>query len=237
MPESKKDIAEHMKDTWALQKITKDDKKKERKQDPFPRRGRSNLSHNGARENKEKRNLAQITKAIIREGGSVPDVAAILACKELEDGGKWIDGLIDELRQKKITKAKFWEIVSNRASVDLIKQAWKVGFGYDYTEEVEDLEPKLDCVNGNPIPWKFKLLGKKAHKKKQSGDAGMLKFLLQTRMPDYFRDTKHLEINSRTVGKIKLEAKEEIKGFLQGLVDSFEEKEGEFIENRESLSE
>lgn len=185
---------------------------------------RSSTSHNRTRRVKEKTNLVHITKAIVREGGTVADVGIILGCAEC-GGEKWLA----ELKAKGLSITEFMDAAKNWADIDLIRVAVKAATGYGYEEESDESTAEYDelgQLTGNYLP------GKKTIKKRhQSADTTLLKFLLSSRMPEYFMDRKEIKIDKRVV-EIHEDAKAEIRGWCSGLIKSLggDVIEAEFVE-------
>ena len=204
----------------ALQDISKDKPKKRAKQPKkkLPQKKRSSALKNRTRVNKDVTNLAHITKAIVREGGTVPDVAMILACQEIENGEQWLE----ELKEQDLSIEEFLQVAKNRVDIDLIRAAVKASTGYSYEEETDTF------ITGDDETL---ILDKRSvKKKKQSADTALLWNILRSRMPDYFNDTKHIEINKRVV-EVKEEAQAEIRGLCKGLLESLGETvEAEFVD-------
>lgn len=188
-----------------------------------PAQKRSSAKHNRTRKIKEKTNLAHITKAIVREGGTVPDIGVILGCQASEGSGEWLE----RLKAEGLTLAEFMEVAKDRADIELVRIATKTALGYEYEEEKQEMEPKVD-EDGKPT-GEF-VPGKKTVHKKRERDTTLLKFLLTSRMPDYFMDRKEIKIDKRVV-EIKADAEAEIRGFAQGLLKAFGEPiEAEFVD-------
>lgn len=208
-------------------------KKKRRKRTIKPKgtgelaqRKRSSVEHNRTRKIGEKTNLAHITKAIIREGGTVPDIGVILGCAASEGSSEWVE----RLKVEGLSLAEFLEVAKQRADIELIRVATKAALGYTYEEEKQEMIPEID--EEGEATGKY-LLGKKTVTTKRERDSGLHKFLLTSRMPDYFSDVKHIKIDKRVV-EIKADAEAEIRGFASGLLKALggeEVIEAEFVEN------
>lgn len=190
----------------------------------LPAKKRQSAKQNKNRKVEETTNLAHITKAIVREGGTVPDIGVILGCAASEGSGEWLD----RLKAEGLSLAEFLEIAKQRADIELVRIATKTALGYEYKEEKQETTAEYDEM-GQPT-GKF-LPGKKTITKKRERDTGLLKFLLTSRMPEYFRETKHIEINKRVV-EIKADARDEIRGFCAGVLKAFDDGviDAEFVE-------
>ena len=190
----------------------------------LPQKPRSKKSKNGARKVKETTNLTLITKAIIHEGGTVPDIGVILGCAEL-CGEDWLA----ELKAQNLSVSEFLEIAKTRADIDLIRVAVKAATGYSWVDTEEELEPEVNAEGAET--GKFKVVKKRRKPKHQSADSTMLLRLLSSRMPEYFMDRKEIKIDKRVV-EIREDARAEITGFCSGLIKSLsgEVIEAEFVE-------
>ncbi len=176
----------------------------------LPQKPRTSAKHNRTRRVKETTNLALITKAIVAEGGTVPDIGVILGCAEL-CGEDWLA----ELKTQNLSVAEFLEVAKTRADIDLIRVAVKAATGYGYEEESQESMAEYDAdgkPTGEYLPQK-----KKISKKHQSADSTMLLRLLSSRMPEYFMERKEIKIDKRVV-ELKADAESEIRGFASGLL-------------------
>lgn len=194
------------------------------KKPPLPQKKRTSIEHNRTRKIKEKTNLAHITKVIVREGGTVADVGIILGCAAAS-GEEWLV----ELKAKGLSVAEFMEVAKTRADIDLIRVAVKAATGYGYEEESDESTAEYDELG--QLTGKY-LPGKKTIKKRhQAADTTLLKFLLTSRMPEYFMDRKEIVIDKRVV-EIKADARAEITGFCAGILKAFGEDaiDAEFVE-------
>ncbi len=198
--------------------------RKPNKPKKLPQKKRSKKSKNVARKVKETTNLALITKAIVREGGTIPDIEGILGCESSEGSSEWLE----RLKAEGLSLAEFLEIAKQRADIELIRIATKTALGYEYEEEKQEWEPVVDSDTGLPT-GKF-VPGKKTVNKKRERDTALLKFLLTCRMPQWFMDRKEITIDKRVV-EIKADAKSEISGFCAGVLKAFggEVVEAEFV--------
>ncbi len=191
----------------------------------LPQKPRTSAKHNRTRKVKETTNLALITKAIIHEGGTVPDIGVILGCAAIEGGEEWLA----ELKTKNLSIEEFLEVAKNRADIDLIRVAVKVATGYSWVDTEEELEPEVNAEGAET--GEFKVIKKRRKPKHQSADSTMLLRLLSSRMPEYFMERKEIKIDKRVV-EIKADAEAEIRGFASGLLKALggEVIDAEFVE-------
>jgi len=213
-----------------LAKTSEPEKPKKRRRTTKPKgtgtlaqKKRSSAKHNKTRPVKAKTTLAHITNAIVREGGTVPDIGVILGCESSEGSSEWVD----RLKAEGLTLAEFLEVAKQRADIELVRIATKTALGYEYEEEKQESIPEVDKT-GQPTGRQTP--GKKTVTKKRERDTTLLKFLLTSRMPEYFMDRKEIKIDKRVV-EIKADAEAEIRGFAHGLLKAFGEPvEAEFVE-------
>lgn len=215
-----------------ISEVKKPKKKQVRTKGPgtLAQKKRTSASHNRTRKVKEETNLANITKAIIREGGTIPDIGVILGCAAIEGGEDWLT----KLKTKNLSIEEFLEAAKNRADIELIRVAIKAAAGYSWVDTEEDLEPVVN--EEGKETGKFAVVKKRRKPKHQSSDTGLLKFILTSRMPEYFQDVKHIKIDKRTVVEMKDNAEQEIRGFASGLLKALGEEviEVEFTETAET---
>ncbi|KKN09117.1 hypothetical protein LCGC14_1049760 [marine sediment metagenome] len=195
------------------------------KKPPLPQKKRTSIEHNKTRKIKERTNLAHITKAIIAEGGTVPDIGVILGCAASEGSNEWVK----RLKAEGLSLVEFLEIARQRADIELVRIATKVALGYEYEEEKQESMPEYD-KSGQPT-GKY-ILGKKTVNIKRERDTTLLKFLLACRMPEYFMERKEIKIDKRVV-EIREDARAEIMGFCSGLLKAIGKEviDGEFVES------
>lgn len=210
-----------------LATVSTSKKSKKRAKQPkkkLPQKKRSSAKHNKNRLVKETTNLAHITKAIVSEGGTVPDVGVILGCQETEAGREWLE----RLKAENLHIDEFLKLAKQRADVELVRVATKAALGYTYTEEKEEFEPEIDSDGKQTGKY---VLGKRNVTTKRERDSMLLKFLITSRMPEYFTETRRLEIDKRVV-EIKTDAEAEIRSFTSGLLKAFGEDviDTEFVE-------
>lgn len=105
--------------------------------------------------------------------------------------------------------------------------------GYDY-EEVDVSIKKVTKYNTDGTTSIVDIpVGEKRKKKHSKRNDQLLKFLLSNRLPEYFSDTKKIEINKKSI-EIKADTEEQIKSFAGKLIDSLKEDhiiEAEFEPN------
>lgn len=213
-----------------LTKTSEPEKPKKRKRTTKPKgtgtlaqKKRTSANHNKTRPIKERTTLAHITNAIIREGGTVPDIGVILGCESSEGSSEWLD----RLKTEGLSLAEFLEVAKQRADIELVRIATKTALGYEYEEETQESMPEYN--ESGQLTGKY-LPGKKKIVKKRERDTMLLKFLLTSRMPEYFMDRKEIKIDKRVV-EIKADAEAEIRSFASGLLKAFGEPiEAEFVE-------
>ena len=174
----------------------------------------------------EDKQLAVIIKDLVKADIDISDVGTIIAClkgdvkslKELKDECSSID--------------EFLDLASKKANIALVTAAIEAAIGYDYveTEQLIRKVPHYDehgKVEIREIPADLKIKTKHAKKNDQ-----LLKFILSNRLPEYFNDTKRVEINKKTI-EIKANTEQEIRSFAGRLLDAFKDEkiiEAEIVE-------
>jgi hypothetical protein len=162
----------------------------------------------------EEKALTRLVTEIIKDNPNLSDIGIIIGClgegsvKELEELKKSCES-IDE----------FLEIARQRADVAIVIAATKAAMGYDYEETEQIIRKK--CMgfdeDGIPsfqdVPESVKL--RKKHAKKNDA---LLKFLLTNRLPQYFSDSKKIEINKKVI-EIRANTEAEIREFAGKLLD------------------
>ena len=148
----------------------------------------------------------------MKDNPNISDIGAIMAC--LKDDVTSLQELKDECT----SIDEFLDIASRRANVALVTAAIEAAIGYNYEEWEQkiNLLHKVDedgKITTTEIPGEKKVKHKHAKKNDQ-----LLKYLLTNRLPEYFSDTKKIEINKKSI-EIKANTEEEIKSFCGRLLD------------------
>ena len=136
---------------------------------------------------------------------------------------------LEELKKNCASIDDFLEVARQRADIALVVAAVKAALGYDYEETEERISkvPKrgsndqtiiVDVVTG--------VTKRKKHAKKNDA---LLRFLLLNRLPEYFSDTKKIEINKKVI-EIKGNTEKEIKEFAGRLLDVINPIETNFVD-------
>ena len=167
--------------------------------------------------------LTVLAKTMIHEGGSVVDVGLILACQQTEGGEEWLA----ELKKQGLSIGEFLTAATQRADIELIRVAARTALGYTYEEGSQEFLPEVD-EEGKPT-GKY-APGKKKVMKKHVRDTALLWNLMKSRMPEFFSETKRIEISRRSI-EIKGDAEAEIRSFAGRLLTAMaEEQTTEFVE-------
>lgn len=174
----------------------------------------------------EEKALAKITQDLVKENPDISDVGAILACLKHDVSS------LEKLKKECTDVDEFLAIASKRANVAIVTAAIEAAIGYEY-EETEQLIRKTPRYDSNgvlttvDVPSDLKI--RKKHSKR---DPSLLKFILLNRLPEYFSDTKKVEINKKII-EIKADTEAEIRSFAGRLMDAFKDEDiidGEVIE-------
>ena len=169
----------------------------------------------------EEKHLTRLITEIIKENPSLADVGTIVGCL-----GEGSVKELEELKKNCTSIDDFLEVARQRADVALVVAAVKAALGYDY----EETEEKISRVPRNGTDGQIIItevitgvIKRKKHAKKSDA---LLKFLRLNRLPEYFSDTKKVEINKKVI-EIKGNTEAEIKLFAGKLLDIIET---EFVE-------
>jgi hypothetical protein len=171
----------------------------------------------------QQKQLAVIVKDLVEANPNISDVGAILACLKND-----VKTLV-EIKNESKDIDEFLDLAAKRANVMLVTAAIEAALGYDY-EETEQLIRKMPHYDENGIIEIREIEGdlkvKKKHAKK---DNQLLKFILANRLPEYFSDTRKVEINKKSI-EIKANTEAEIRSFAGKLLDIIDT---EFVESNE----
>jgi hypothetical protein len=149
----------------------------------------------------EQKQLAIIVQDLVKSNPDVSDVGMIIAL--LKDDVK----SLEKLKKECTDIDEFLQIASRMANVALV------------TSETEQIIHKFPKYDENGTPFSLEVEGdKKVKKRHAKKDGQLLKFILSNRLPEYFNDTKKVEINKKTI-EIKADTEAEIRGFAGRLLD------------------
>jgi len=148
-----------------------------------------------------------------------PDVASlgvIMGCLDSDVKA------LEKLKKECTTVDEFLELAGGLANAKLIAAAAKAALGGTFDEVTETMK-KVPCGYDTRNEMQFKFVGgdKKVTTKKVNPSETLLKFLLATRMPEFFSETKKVEINKKVI-EIKQNTEDEIKSFAGKLLDAIE---------------
>ena len=166
--------------------------------------------------------LVPLIKDLADLGYSEADIGVIIAAAG-KSPRKWFNYL-----KKKYPKLEnIAETADTLANIQLVVAAMQAALGYDYIEEEIKYEQKqiLGTDKTKPVEVDRKVKHKHARK-----DKDLLKFLLINRLPQYFSDTKKIQVDQRSI-EFKGDVSEEIKSFAGQLMDIVKNKKR--IESKE----
>lgn len=158
--------------------------------------------------------LTALTREITRECPDISDVGAILGA--LSGDVKALESLKKECGSVE----EFVKEAGTLANVALVAAATKAALGYvaeERTQEYKKMPVGYD-TNSQPIMEDIET-GEKIKQIHVKPSETMLKFLLSNRLPEYFSDTKKVEINKKSI-EIKADTEAEIKRFAGKLLDA-----------------
>jgi len=177
------------------------------------------------RKDTEEKHLTRLVTDLIKENPNLSDIGTIIGC--LGDGS--VKDL-EELKKNCTSIDEFLEAARQRADVALVVAAIKAAIGYDY-EEIEQRISKVPKRGANDkIIITDVITGITKRKKHAKKSDALLKFLLMNRLPEYFSDTKKVEINKKVI-EIKGNTEQEIKEFAGRLLDVIIPVETEFVKD------
>ena len=166
----------------------------------------------------EDKQLAVIIKDLVKADIDISDVGTIIACLKGDVKS------LKELKNECSSIDEFLELASKKANIALVTAAIEAAIGYDYIETEQLIRKTIHYdehgkMEIREIPADLKIKTKHAKKNDQ-----LLKFILSNRLPEYFSDTRKVEINKKTI-EIKANTEEEIRGFAGRLLDAFKDEE------------
>lgn len=165
--------------------------------------------------------FAIVAKDILENNSNIADVGIILGVLG-EDSLKWLK----DLKAECTTIDEFIDIARQRADITLIVAAVKCALGYEYQEEDKTYRNILNNRDGTGAPVMREVVdGRKVKTKRALPNEALLRFILRSRLPQYFSDVQRIEINKKVV-EIKGNAEKEIKEFGRKLLESFKETDG-----------
>ncbi len=173
----------------------------------------------------EEKALTRLVTEIIKENPNLSDIGTVKGCM----GDSSVKDL-EELKKSCSSIDEFLEIARQRADVALVIAATKAAMGYDYEETEQIIRKKCMGMDEDGLPY-FQDVPEsvKLRKKHAKKNDALLKFLLLNRLPQYFSDTKRVEINKKSI-EIKGNTEAEIKIFAGKLLDIIDT---EFVETGE----
>lgn len=156
---------------------------------------------------------------------NVSDIGLVLATLG-QDDPKALESLKDCTKDID----EFISLAARRADILLVVAAVRAATGYTY-EEVEQTFRRVPRTGSHgEIEITEVPAERKVKTKIQKPNDALLKFLLVNRLPQYFSDSKKIEINKKTI-EIKGTTEEEIRRFAGDLVKVID---SEFVEAEKS---
>ena len=169
------------------------------------------------KEKSEEKALMQITKDVVSESPDIASLGLIIGCL-----GSDVKAL-QKLKKEAGSVEEFLSLAGELANVSLVASATKAAIGYDVDEVQTEYANKVNPVYAygtkDQVLVKEVETGRKVTRKHIRPSEALLKFLLSNRLPQYFSDTRKVEIN-KTVKEIKADTEEEIKAFAGKLLEA-----------------
>ena len=170
-------------------------------------------------------NFAPIIHNLLSEGFNLAEVGLLLGYAG-KDSQRWLKRLSEgsEAIQKAVQEG------IDAANVKLIQTAFKAAIGYFVTEEevfaeVEKVIPPPNVAKHGPDAparkpyYRFANKSKKTKKRFIEPNTQLLFKLLCNRLPEYFSDSRKIEIDKRSV-ELKANVEQEIKDSAGALLDA-----------------
>lgn len=159
--------------------------------------------------------LLPVIQNLTTQGHSLADIGMILGYSG-KDPKSWLANL----KKNKPEIQKAIEIGKSLADVELVRTAFKEATGYT----IQEIQTEYKAVQdpANPDKTKWVAVKKKKNPKYIQPNTKLLFQLLCSRMPEYFSDTKKIEVNKQSI-EIKAQTEEEIRAFagkLMKIVDA-----------------
>jgi len=125
-----------------------------------------------------------------------------------------------------------WELGRQIADVQLVTKAFLAATGYDYVQKKTKLKPVTKYDGDGKEYTKWIEAEREEIQKHVKADPAVLKFLLCNRLPEFFSETKKLEIDQRTISLKGEDISKEIRAFAGRLLDVADRKEidAEFVD-------
>jgi len=143
--------------------------------------------------------LAKIVTDVLKDSPHISDIGTIIALLGSESAKD-----LEQLKESCASVDEFLDLARQRADIMLVTAAIKAAVGYEYA-----------------VTQEYKDGSSKQKKKYVPADTPLLKFILINRLPEYFSDTKKVEINRKNID-IKANTEEEIKKFAGKLMNIIE---------------
>jgi len=158
--------------------------------------------------------LARITHEVVEASPDVASMGVILGC---------LDGdvkALELLRKECESIDEFLSLAGQIAHVKLISAATKSACGYEFDEKtIEYKKIPVGYDTNNKPQFEYIDCGEKTVRKHYRASDSLMKFLLSNRVPQYFSDTRRVEINKRVI-EIKEDTEKEIKVFAGKLLEA-----------------
>lgn len=169
------------------------------------------------KEKSQEKALVRLTQEITSKSPDVATIGTILGCL-----GTDIKAL-QQLKKEAGSVEDFLSAAGELANVALVAAAAKAACGYE-VEEVKTkyenrINPNYTYGTQDQVMVKEVETGREVTIKHIRPSEALLKFMLSNRIPNYFSDTRKIEVN-KTVKEIKADAEEEIKAFAGKLLEA-----------------
>lgn len=174
--------------------------------------------------------LVKFTKEVAEQSPDVASLGVIIGSMSSDVKA------LEKLKKEAGSVEEFLALAGDLANVALVAAATKSALGHEFVEITEETRRFVDGYNTDgSVRIKDVPVGQKRKKKFITPSETLLKFLLSNRLPQYFSDTKKVEINKRVM-EIKGDAEQEIKNFAGKLLEAVT-LDAKFVEEDDEDSE
>jgi hypothetical protein len=164
----------------------------------------------------EEKALVKLTKTITEESPDVASLGVIIGAMSGDVKA------LEKLKKEAGSVEDFLAQAGDLANVALVAAATKAAIGHTFEEVTTEIKRFVDGYNSDgTVRVRDVPVGEKRRTKYILPSESILKFLLSNRLPQYFSDTKKVEINKRII-EIKGNAEEEIRKFAGNLLESLD---------------
>lgn len=166
------------------------------------------------KEETDEKALVQLTRDVTAQSPDISTLGMIIGTLSSDVKA------LEKLKKEAGSVEEFLALAGDLANVALVAAATKAAIGYDRDEVQVETKRFVDGYNTDgTVRIKDVPVGEKRTNRHVKPSETLLKFLLTNRLPQYFSDTKKVEINKKVI-EIREDAEAEIKAFAGKLLDA-----------------